>query len=76
MINQCTSLVSLVMLGTVSFSAYSADKTQADSDKQNGSATHVSVRDFGLREYAYLSKNLPHSEKDTWTLVGQFPEQH
>ena len=31
------------------------------------------VHDYGLREYVYTSKDLPHSEGNTWKLVCQLP---
>ena len=34
---------------------------------------HAAVKDFGLKEYVYVSKDLPQSENDTWTLVCQLP---
>ena len=68
-----TSMWSIMLLSSVALSAYSQDQSQVDLEKQNRSGTHTAVRDFGLKEYVYVSKDLPHSENDTWTLVCQLP---
>ena len=31
------------------------------------------VHDYGLKEYVYTSRDLPHSEAKTWKLVCQLP---
>ena len=31
------------------------------------------LKDYGLREYVYLTKTLPHSENNAWTLVCKLP---
>ena len=31
------------------------------------------LKDYGLRDYVYLSKSLPHSENSDWSLVCQLP---
>lgn len=31
------------------------------------------IKDYGLKEYIYLSKDLPHSENNSWKLVCQMP---
>ena len=31
------------------------------------------IRDYGLKDYVYLSKDLPHSETKSWKLVCQMP---
>ena len=37
------------------------------------STVHAAIKDYGLKEYVYTSKDLPHSETNAWTLVCQLP---
>ena len=43
--------------------------TYPQSKKYN----HPPMKDYGLKEYIYLSKDLPHSENAPWKLVCQMP---
>ena len=36
-------------------------------------SVHAAIKDYGLKEYVYTSKDLPHSETNAWTLVCQLP---
>ncbi len=41
---------------------------------QTGNQNSLSnIKDFGLKEYISISKDLPHSEKKSWNLVCQMP---
>ena len=40
---------------------------------QKVSYNHPPMKDYGLKEYIYLSKDLPHSEKKEWRLVCHIP---
>jgi len=40
---------------------------------QGRTYNHPPMKDYGLKEYIYLSKDLPHSENTPWKLVCQMP---
>jgi alpha-L-rhamnosidase len=54
-----TLVLILVVMGTI----YSQAKTY----------NHPPMKDYGLKDYLYLSKDLPHSENAPWKLVCQMP---
>ena len=35
--------------------------------------TTAAIKDYGLKEYVHLSKNLPHAESTPWQLVCTLP---
>lgn len=41
--------------------------------KRDASVTDKRIKDYGLKEYIYLSKDLPHTENKPWKLVCQMP---
>ncbi len=40
---------------------------------QNNTEANRSIKDYGLKDYIYLSKDLPHTENKPWKLVCQMP---
>lgn len=68
-----TSMWSIMMISTVALSAYSADTSPVDLQKQNSPETHSMIKDYGLKDYIRVSKDLPHSEGNTWKLVCTMP---
>src|SRR4029078_12714767 len=53
--------------------AYPQNKVQSDLNNDRATAAPTYIKDYGLRKYVYLSKNLPHSENAQWKLVCQMP---
>ena len=43
------------------------------ADRLRAEFTSPPIKDFGLKEYVHLSKDLPHSETRPWKLVGTMP---
>ncbi len=52
--------------------AWSAQTTSASEGVSANASTNV-IKDYGLRKYDHLSKDLPHSETNTWRLVCTIP---
>jgi alpha-L-rhamnosidase len=52
---------------------FSQDRSQDDAKKKGRTFNHPPMKDYGLKEYIYLSKDLPHTENKTWKLVCQMP---
>ncbi|KAA9036084.1 Bacterial alpha-L-rhamnosidase [Ginsengibacter hankyongi] len=52
---------------------YSQLKGQQGSNRSGKLPTQFSIKDYGLKDYIYLSKDLPHSENKSWKLVCQMP---
>ncbi|MDP4213594.1 MAG: discoidin domain-containing protein [Bacteroidota bacterium] len=50
-----------------------AAKAQDGDGKKVRPASHAPIKDYGLKEYIYLSKDLPHIENKPWKLVCQMP---
>ncbi len=38
-----------------------------------GGITHRPLKDYGLQDYVYMTKTLPYSENNTWTLTCKLP---
>ncbi len=64
-----TSMWSIMMISTVTLSAYSADTSPVELQKQNSPEAHSMIKDYGLKDYIRVSKDLPHSENKQWKLV-------
>lgn len=56
-----------ILLFSVFLFSYYSPKSQNNAEKNS------SIKDYGLKEYIYLSKALPHSENKPWKLVCQMP---
>jgi len=63
------SFVVVVMLLT----SFSRLKAQNGSAQNHGIMSKGYIKDYGLKDYVYLSKDLPHSEDKPWKLVCQMP---
>lgn len=61
--NTNTSIIPFSIICIISMAAHA----------QNAPPTHPPMKDYGLKEYLYLSKDLPHSENKSWKLVCQMP---
>ena len=61
--------MSLSVLATLAWSASTASAREGDLAN---ASTNV-IKDYGLKQYVHLSKDLPHSETNTWRLVGTIP---
>lgn len=59
----------LYSLFFISMIAIPEGKAQENSVKQSV----LRIKDYGLKEYIYLSKDLPHAENKPWKLVCQMP---
>ncbi|HVT86821.1 MAG TPA: discoidin domain-containing protein [Chitinophagaceae bacterium] len=55
----------------ISLLIFSQVKSQVIFVKSANPKNHI--KDYGLKEYIYLSKDLPHSENKPWKLVCQMP---
>ena len=64
--NSKTALLFCVICCLISFTANAQNSVQE-------SPTHKPMKDYGLKEYIYLSKDLPHTEDKPWRLVCQMP---
>ena len=62
-----------MMISTVALSAYSADTSPVELQKQNSPEAHSMIKDYGLKDYIRVSKDLPHSENKQWKLVCTMP---
>ena len=67
-----TSLLFSVIFCLISFEIYAQNSVQSNYDK-TGKPVHKPMKDYGLKEYIYLSKDLPHTEDKPWRLVCQMP---
>lgn len=61
--NTIASITLFIILFCVSVEAYPQNKT----------FPHPPMKDYGLKDYIYLSKDMPHSENAPWRLVCQMP---
>lgn len=63
------SLIStaLFFISSVAFSQLRAQR------KHGGAINNSHIKDYGLKQYVYLSKRLPHSENKPWKFVCQMP---
>ena len=61
--------MSLSVLATLAWSASTASAREGDLAN---ASTNV-IKDYGLKQYVHLSKDLPHSETNAWRLVGTIP---
>jgi len=61
--NTKASITLLVILFYISVEAYPQNKT----------FPHPPMKDYGLKDYNYQSKDLPHTENAPWKLVCQMP---
>ncbi len=61
--NTIASITLFIILICTSVEAYPKNKT----------FPHPPMKDYGLKDYIYLSKDLPHSENAPWRLVCQMP---
>ena len=66
-------LAILTILLFVSSTVYSQNDNEGGLKKKNRTFNHPPMKDYGLKEYIYLSKDLPHSENVPWKLVCQMP---
>ena len=66
-------LAILTILLFVLSTVYSQNDNEGGLKKKNRSFNHPPMKDYGLKEYIYLSKDLPHSENVPWKLVCQMP---
>jgi len=65
------TLFSILLLFFIT--GYSQDKSEGDLKKSDKTFTHPPMKDYGLKKYIYMSKDLPHSENKPWRLVCQMP---
>ena len=68
-----TFFIALNILLFVSLIVYSQNDVKVDLKKKSRTFNHPPMKDYGLKEYIYLSKDLPHSENKPWKLVCQMP---
>ena len=66
-------LAILTILLFVSSTVYSQNDNEGGLKKKNRTFNHPPMKDYGMKEYIYLSKDLPHSEDVPWKLVCQMP---
>lgn len=57
----------------VSLSVYPQNSVQNNYGKTDKQSVHKPMKDYGLKEYIYVSKDLPHAEDKPWRLVCQMP---
>jgi|GEM_PF-191695 len=50
-----------------------AQSPQSGRDAPQTNATDKRIKDYGLKDYTYVSKDLPHAEDKPWKLVCQMP---
>ena len=55
----------------ISLAVYPQNSVQNNYGKTGKQAVHKPMKDYGLKEYIYLSKDLPHTEDKPWRLVCQ-----
>ena len=65
------TLISLLFF--ISSAAFCQGSSKSDPKKNSRTFNHPPMKDYGLKEYIYLSKDLPHSENKPWKLVCQMP---
>ena len=53
--------------------AYPQKSVQSHLDQNLTTTFPAPIKDYGLKKYIYLSKNLPHAENATWRLLCQMP---
>jgi alpha-L-rhamnosidase len=61
------------LMCSISFASFSQGNSQGDVKKKVRTFNHPPMKDYGLKEYIYLSKELPRSENKPWKLVCQMP---
>jgi len=67
-INKISTIVFIMLL-----SALVQLRAQNNSLDKNVTIKQKHIKDYGLKEYIYLSKDLPHSQNKPWKLVCQMP---
>jgi len=65
------TLISLLFF--ISSAAFCQGSSKGDPKKNSRTFNHPPMKDYGLKEYIYLSRDLPHSENKPWKLVCQIP---
>ena len=66
-------LIFSLIFWVISLAAYSQDSAAGDANENGKPAIRKPMKDYGLKEYVYLSKDLPHVEEKSWRLVCQMP---
>ncbi|OHB82343.1 MAG: hypothetical protein A2Z38_03235 [Planctomycetes bacterium RBG_19FT_COMBO_48_8] len=67
------SMGSTIMITTVALSTFSVAASPVELQKQNRSEAHAMIKDYGLKHYVRVSRDLPHSEDKEWKLVCTMP---
>jgi hypothetical protein len=68
-----TSIGSVMVISIVAVSAYCAEVSPAAGQQPNRPSAGPMIRDYGLKDYIRVSKDLPHSETRPWKLVCTMP---
>ena len=71
--NSKTSLLFSAICCFISLAVYPQNSVQNNYGKTGKQSVHKPMKDYGLKEYIYLSKDLPHTEDKPWRLVCQMP---
>ena len=64
--------VAVFLWGMIALTGYAADARQGDLDSVANLKGSV-IKDYGLKEYVHVSKDLPHTETNEWKLVCTMP---
>ena len=67
------SMGAIVMISTVALSTFPAGASSVELQKQNSPEAHAMIKDYGLKPYIRVSRDLPHSENKEWKLVCTMP---
>ena len=62
-----------ILLFFFTLTGYSQGESEGNLKKNVRTFNHPPMKDYGLKEYIYLSKDLPHSENKPWRLICQMP---
>ena len=65
------TLICLLLFASITTYAQNGDKRNLK--KTTKTVNNSAIKDYGLKDYIYMSKDLPHSENKPWRLVCQMP---
>ena len=68
-----TFTISIIATLFISSSLYSGNRTTDDLTEKGNTLSRPPMKDYGLKDFIYQSKDLPHSENVPWRLVCQMP---
>ncbi|MCF7973989.1 MAG: discoidin domain-containing protein [Phycisphaerae bacterium] len=67
------SMGSTLMIAAAALSIFSVGASSADSQNSSPSESFTMIKDYGLKPYVRVSKDLPHVEDKAWKLVCTMP---